>query len=117
MQILFNTDNNIRPSEGLTADVEAAVKGALARFGDRITRVEVHLTDENSGHKSGDNDKRCAIEARLAGLPPIAVTEQGASVEQALSGAVETLEQLLDRKLGRLDDPKGRTSFAGEQGG
>lgn len=74
-----------------------------------MRRVEVHLTDENSGSKSVDNDKRCVMETHLAGLQPITVTDQSATLEQALGGAAHKLEKTPKRTLGRLDDPKGRT--------
>jgi ribosome-associated translation inhibitor RaiA len=114
MQIQVNTDNHTAGSDGLTRHVETVVEGALGPFGDRITRVEVHLTDENGSRKAGENDKRCVMEARLAGLQPITVSDSGASLEQALNGAADKLEKTLKRTLGRLDDPKGRTSYAGE---
>ena len=104
-----NTDNHTEGGEELTRQVEAVVEEALGRFSDRITRVEVHLTDENSSSKCGDNDKRCVMEARLAGRQPITVTDQGATLEQALDGAADKPEKTLKRSLGRLDEPKGRT--------
>ena len=113
MQIQVNTDNHIEGSAELTRQVEAVVEGALARFSDRITRVEVHLTDESSSSKARDNDKRCVM--RLAGLQPITVSHQGAALEQALDGAADKLAKTLDRTLWRLDDPKGRTSYGGDQ--
>jgi len=115
MNIQVNTDNHIEGGAELTRQVEAVVEGALGRFGDRITRVEVHLTDESSSEKSVGKDKRCGMEARLAGLQPIKVSHDGSSLEQALGGAADKLEKTLSRTLGRRDDPKGRTSFAGEQ--
>ena len=115
MHIQVSTDSNIHGSEEMTRQVEAVVEGALGRFGDRITRVEVHLTDENSSSKSGDNDMRCVMEARLVGMQPITVSHQGASLEQALDGAADKLEKTLKRTLERLDDPKGRTSYGGDQ--
>src|SRR5690348_13909872 len=87
MQILVNTDNHIGGSQKLSGFVEDVLQGTLGRFGERITRVEVHLTDENSREKEGNNDKRCVLEARLAGLQPIAVSDQGATLEQAIDGA------------------------------
>jgi len=115
MQVQVSTDNHIEGGEELTRKVEAVVEGALGRFGDRITRVEVHLSDENSSSKFGDNDKRCVMEARPAGHQPITVSDQGASLEQALDGAADKLEKTLRRTFGRLDDPKGRTSYGGDQ--
>jgi RNA polymerase sigma factor (sigma-70 family) len=103
MQILVNTDNHIDGSAKLTNQVEAVVEGALGRFRDRITRVEVHFADDNSRQKFGDNDKRCVMEARLAGIPPIAVSHKGSTLEQALDGAADTLEKTLKRTLGRKD--------------
>ena len=77
MQIQVQTDNHTAGGVGLTRQVEAVVEGALERFGDRITRVEVHFTDENGSQKSSDSDKRCVMEARLAGLQPITVSAEG----------------------------------------
>jgi ribosome-associated translation inhibitor RaiA len=114
MQIQVNTDNHIEGGAKLTQHVESVVDDALKRFGDRITRVEVVFTDENSSHKSGDDDMRCALEARLAGLQPIAVTHHAASLDQALSGAIDKMRKMLDRTLGKRDDPRGRTSYSGE---
>ena len=115
MQVQVNTDNHIKGSEELTRRVTAVVEDALGRFGDRVTRVGVHLTDESSSAKSAGDDKRCVMEARLAGLQPIAVSHQGASLEQAVEGAADKLQQTLDRTLGRLNHARGRTSFAGDQ--
>ena len=103
MQIEINSENNIDRSAELTRQVEAVVVGALGRFGDRITRVEVYLSEDNNSQKSGGNEKRCAMEARLAGLQPITVSHQGSSLEQALDGAADKLEKTLKRTLGRKD--------------
>jgi hypothetical protein len=55
------------------------------------------------------------MQARLGGLQPITVSDQGASLEQALGGAAGKLQKSLERTLGRLGDPKGSTSFGGDQ--
>lgn len=115
MQIRVHTDNHIQGSQSLSEQVESVLEDSLSRFGDRVISVEVHLNDENSSAKSGDNDKRCAMEARLAGLQPITVTHVAALIDQAIDGAAEKLEKTLDRKLGRLSDHKGRVSFSGDE--
>lgn len=115
MQILVNTDNYIQGDARLTEVVEEAVTNAVGRFGERLTRVEVYLSDQNSDKKIGEADKRCVLEARVAGLQPISVREFGSTIEQALDGAAEKLASTLDRHLGRLDDKKGRTSYSGDQ--
>ena len=111
MQVQINSDNHVEVTQDFAREIEAIVASTLERFGDRITRVEVHLSDESSSAKSVGDDKRCVLEARLAGLQPIAVTHQGATLEQALDGAAEKLEKTIDHTLGRLDDrTKGRVA-------
>ena len=106
MQILINTDHNLKGGEPLEESVRATLEDALRRFSAHITRVEVHLADENAA-RSGGNDKRCVMEARLEGHPPLAVTEHAATVGQAIDGAAERLVHLLEHKLGRLHDHRG----------
>ena len=89
------------------------VEGTLGRFGDQIVRVIVQLNDVN-GEKSGDRDKRCLMEARLAGHQPIAASHHAASLDDAISAAAEKLEREIDHILSRLHDPKGRPSFSGQ---
>jgi hypothetical protein len=75
----------------------------LDRFGTQVTRVEAHLSDENSG-KFGVDDKRCLLEARLADLQPIAVSHEAATMQQAAAGAAEKLQRALESRIGRLRD-------------
>ena len=102
MQIQVNHYNHVDGAKFIEF-VEAEVHDALDRFGERITRVEVHLNDVNA-HKGGGADARCLMEVRIAGQKPLAVTEFAPSVGQAISGAAEKLERLVDHTLGRLDD-------------
>ena len=103
MTIQFNTDNNIKGSEKLSAPLISLISEELNRFSHQITRVEVHLSDEN-GPKKGQNDKRCMLEARLEGMKPIAVINNANTHEQAVEGAIEKLKTTLDTILGRLRD-------------
>ena len=82
---------------------EAAVERTLGHLGEHITRVEVHLSDEN-GKKGGSHDKRCMMEARLEGRQPIAVTHEAQTIDQAIDGAADKLKSSLDHTLGRLSD-------------
>ena len=101
MKIQVNTDANVDGHERLVAHVSATVEHALARFKEHVTRVEVHLSDENAA-KTGPQDQRCLMEARLEGRQPVAVTEHAATQEQAVNGAVQKMQRLLDSTLGRL---------------
>ncbi len=103
MTIQINSDNNITGSEGLSNLVQNTIAQTLKRFDEQITRVEVHLNDENS-HKSGNNDKRCMLEARLEGMQPIAVTAHGDTIQAALKGALGKLKSSLDTTLGKLQN-------------
>ncbi len=109
MKIQLNTDANIDGNEAVAAQVAAAVDQALAHFSEHITRVEVHLSDEN-GDKSGQHDHRCMLEARLEGRQPLAVTDQAATLQQAVHGAAHKLAHRLDSTLRRLHDHREKTS-------
>jgi ribosome-associated translation inhibitor RaiA len=100
MQIQINTDRNIEGLDAFSEQVRVDVDSALDRYREQISRVEVHLSDENAD-KSGQRDKRCLIEARLEGRQPIAVTEEAASIEQAVRGATGKLTRLIATQLGR----------------
>jgi len=110
MQVQLNKDGNIQVDEDIVRRLEGEVESALERFGDRITRVEVHLGDENAA-KTGIDDKRCVLEARVAGQQPIAVTHHAGSVKEAFDGAVGRLQKQLDSRLGRSGNHKGGPSI------
>ncbi len=103
MIIQINTDNHIEGREALAEETSATVESTLGHLAEHITRVEVHLSDENSD-KGGAHDKRCMMEARLEGHQPVAVTDEAETIDQAIEGAVEKLKRLLDHTLGRLED-------------
>ncbi|MBK9170816.1 MAG: HPF/RaiA family ribosome-associated protein [Bryobacterales bacterium] len=105
MTIQVNSDSNVDMDGALTASIEENVNSALARFSDQITRVEVHLSDVN-GERFGNYDKRCLLEARVTSRNPVAVTEEAATVEQAVQGATRKMSRLLNSQFGRLEARK-----------
>ena len=102
MKIQINTDKNIPGHEAHADSVETILEQALARFSEHITRIEVHLSDENSAAKSGMVDKRCLLEVRLAGRQPASVSEQAQTVDQAVRGAAQKMVSSLESELGKL---------------
>jgi ribosome-associated translation inhibitor RaiA len=100
MQIQINTDHHIVGSPELAARIQALVRDTLDRYSDRITRVEVHLNDLNS--MKGGNDKRCLMEARLAGLGPVDVNHEADNLQVAIDAALEKLERAIEHKLGKV---------------
>jgi ribosome-associated translation inhibitor RaiA len=103
MQVLVRHDDTIRGSERLTEMATATIEGALARFVDNITTVEVHFADEN-GKKTGGDDIRCSIEVRFEGRKPIGVNHHASDLEVALEAAAEKMARMLDHQLGRIRD-------------
>lgn len=101
MQVHVNHDNHVRLA-GDTADrLAQTIEDALAKFADRITTVEMHISDENAG--KGGTDKRCMIEARMSNVQPIAVTHHAETVQLAIDGALERLDRALGRAVGKLE--------------
>ena len=105
MQIVINTDKTIDRHQGLDEHVNTVVSAAVQRFADHITRVEVHLSDDNS-QKSADGGNRCLLEARVTGYQPIAVSAHAVTLHQAIAGASDKLKRAIDSALGRLHDKK-----------
>jgi len=100
MIIQFNTDKTISGEERNETFFSSQISNELDRFQSYITRIEVHLSDEN-GIKEGPNDIRCTLEARLKGRQPIAVSDRADTVAQAVSGATVRLKASLDTIVGR----------------
>ena len=101
MQIQINTDNNIVGSARMKTYFTETLEDSLSRFTEQITRVEVHLSDENA-EKEGGDDKRCLLEARLKGLKPVVVSHNAENIDLALSGAIDKLVKSLESTIGKL---------------
>ncbi|MGN3975299.1 HPF/RaiA family ribosome-associated protein [Tsuneonella sp. SYSU-LHT278] len=102
MQVQFNSDSSVMGTQNVASRIEEAVRAKLARFEDRLTRIEVHVRDEN-GAKGGADDKACTIEARPRGGRAIGVTEHAATVDDAARLAGARLAQRLDRHFGKSE--------------
>jgi len=103
MLVLVNTNSNTHGSLELNQSIEAIVAASLDRFGERLTRVEVFLSDENGSKTHGD-DKKCVLEARPANMQPMTVTDLAATFEDAVEGAAKKMERHLDDTFGRIQD-------------
>jgi hypothetical protein len=114
MQIQVHTDDHIHGGESLAQWVQEEANTRLARMREHITRLEVFLTDLDGG-KSGINDKRCRLEARVAGRPPVSVTADADKMAVAFIDAVGKLLHLLDAELGRAKDRHGRDTIRAAQ--
>ena len=105
MNIQINTGHNIGGNKALITKFSSTIKNELIRISDHITKVEVHLKDED-GEKKGKNDKRCMIEAHLEGRQPIVVTDHADTLNQALDGAINKLLNMIESINDRKNDHK-----------
>ena len=110
MKVQINSDRNVKADAQLTSNVRAEIERALDRFTQHLTRVEVHLSDANSG-RGGARDKACLLEARPAGKQPVSVRYASATVEDAVKGAVGKMKRLLETSVGRTAHQTSRESL------
>jgi ribosome-associated translation inhibitor RaiA len=107
MQILTHTPHDAKGRDSIVQLAETEVENTLGHLSEHITRVEIHLRDENA-KKGGESDKHCLMEARLEHHQPITAEHNAATVDQAIQGAAEKLKHALDHTLGRLGRTTGR---------
>lgn len=103
MEIIINTDNHIKGTQEFKEKYKAELSESLKRFEGYVTRFDVYFSDENKG-KSGPDDKKCVIEARVKGREAESVTHFADTVAHAFSGAVDKLKSLLDRVVGQMQN-------------
>lgn len=100
MQIQINADRHLDSSAARDQWARGVVEAALGHLADHVTRVEVHLAEENGG-PGGAPDMRCLMEARLHGRAPIAVTRHAPTLDAAVNGASHKLVRAIEHELGR----------------
>ncbi len=110
MQIQVNSNRSVETAESFERWANTELNESFNRFKEEITRIEVHMSDENAD-KFSPNHKRCVMEARLANREPIAVNHQAANQDEAFRGASEKLKRLIEHTLGKLRDHRSRESI------
>ncbi|GAA4867739.1 HPF/RaiA family ribosome-associated protein [Luteimonas vadosa] len=98
MKIQLNTDNHVEGHAALESRVVSMVEQHLGRFSERLSRIEVFLSDSNAA-KGGADDKRCALEARIEHERPIGVSHDDENMEKAIRGACDKLKTRLEAVL------------------
>jgi ribosomal subunit interface protein len=86
-------------TEALLAHVERRLRFWLSRFGPRIRRVAVKLTDLNGPR--GGFDKRCQITVTLSPSGKVMVEATDADLHTAIDLASDRLQQSVTRELER----------------
>jgi len=102
MHIHVKAGGGARLTEEETARISGIVEATMARYADRLQGVEVFLSDENSREKHGKDDKRCLIEARSGGFPPVAVEAHADGYLAAVSACVDKLLHAVEHRIDRL---------------
>lgn len=103
MLVQINTDKNIEGSSRFNDFFTEETNNTLERFDAIVTRVEVHISDEN-GSKPGTNDKKCVIEARVEKKQPLVVTAFADTTEKVFFAALEKMERALDATLEKIKE-------------
>ena len=99
MEIEINAAEGVTRSDALDRHIHDRLGHVDRRFGERLTRVRVFLKDVNAD--KGGIDKACTMEARPAGLDPVAVEAQDEDVYASVRDAAGKLEKALDHRFGR----------------
>ncbi len=101
MIIQINAPNVEVPAE-FEAFIEQRTHEVLKPFETQLTRIEIHLQDQNGA--KGGADKRCLLEARPRGLDPIAVETISENATDAVRKALDKLKNALSHRLGRMSE-------------
>ena len=100
MFIQINTANHVDTNSDQVSRLEDQVRQRLARFEGRISDVEIHVSDVNGGA----GDVHCTLEARVNGYQPVAVAENGPTLDRCVIAAAKKAVRALDHQLGRVSD-------------
>lgn len=92
MQIRVDIDDHIDGSEELRIRVEGVVEGSLDGYQERVTRVDVHLSQRVS-RRHGELDMCCRMEAHAGGEPPISVSHEAMTLTEAIHAASAKLQR------------------------
>jgi ribosome-associated translation inhibitor RaiA len=103
MFVQINTDNQILSDAEANDRLEQRVREKLARFEQRLTHVEIHVSDVNA-QKGNGADKRVSLEARPTGHQPVAVHAEAQRIEDAVNTAAGKAARMLDHLFGKLAD-------------
>jgi len=109
MHILLHSDSHTDGGHLMAEHLNKVVQDAMARFSERVTRVEAHLSDVNGQAKTGEGDIHCTLEARLVGHDAIVVKDHADNAHQAIDGAVRKLKRAVGTELAKHDSRRQRS--------
>jgi ribosome hibernation promoting factor len=90
---------NFDLTPALEAYVERRFLAALGRFGKRVPRLTIRLSDENA--LKGGVDKHCRVEVAMPRMRSLLVDEQQADLYAAIDSAADRTSRAVAREIGR----------------
>lgn len=99
MQIQINAPHGNAPDD-FYKFIEERITEVLQPYESHLTRIEVHLKDQNAD--KGGVDQRCMMEARLRGRDPIATEAVATEPQDAVRQALDKLKHALRHRIGKL---------------
>lgn len=113
MQVQVHADDSIQGGESLAQWAQEEINTKLARLKEYVVRVEVFLTGVDALKATGGPGKRCVLETRATGRPPIAVNAEAEKVKDAFSSAIDKLKRAVETDLDKVKDKNLRESVRG----
>ncbi|MEG0052881.1 MAG: HPF/RaiA family ribosome-associated protein [Comamonas sp.] len=113
MQVQVHADDSIQGGDSLAQWAQEEINAKMARLKEYVVRVEVFLTGVDALKTTGGPGKRCVLETRATGRPPIAVNAEAEKVKDAFSAAIEKLRRAVETDLGKVKDKNLRESVRG----
>tara|TARA_R110002126_G_scaffold277560_1_gene423504 strand:+ start:67065 stop:67379 length:315 start_codon:yes stop_codon:yes gene_type:complete len=101
MTIQINTDKTLSGEQRNADFFTTQIEEALQRFESHITRIKVHLKDEN-GNNEGYHTISCLLEARLESRQPIAITHQANTIDLAVTGAINKIKTAIETIIAKI---------------
>ena len=90
---------DVQHSEAIESWARERISAQLGHLAEKLTRVEVHLRDDNSATRSSDDDKRCVMEGRIAGQRPLAVDHSGRDLYKVIDETAGKLARAVKKDV------------------
>lgn len=104
MDFLFNTGNKVEAdARRMGNHFEARFRERLGRFEQRLSRIEVHVGDNDGTRREGPAGIEATIEARPYNGQPLTASDRAATAEDAIGSALQKLVSRLDATFGKSD--------------
>ncbi len=101
MNVQINPQDRFTLTEALEQHLDHTLEAVDRRFGTRLTRLEVYLSDVN-GPKGGP-DKECKLEARPRGMDPVVASSTNEDAYMAIKEAADKLIKALEHRIGKAN--------------